>query len=134
MRIACGFLLVAAVPLFAAPVPKELHAGDEVRILGMWHLEKARYGDGEYSGAVGTKWTLGTDGKAIRERPNEAPGAVGFKFDPKATVKTFDWDDSFPGVYELAGAMLRVALGTGTRPAACKPGDAIYYFEFRRAK
>jgi uncharacterized protein (TIGR03067 family) len=133
MRVSCGLLLMLTAPLSAAPVPKELRAGDEMRILGVWHLEKSKYGDGEY-GAIGTVWTLGPGGKAIRKRPNEDPGEVAFKFDPKAPVKTFDWDDSFLGVYELDGDTLRVTLGTGTRPTACKPGDSVYYFVFRWVK
>lgn len=138
MRIACGLLLASALPLFAAPVPKELRAGDEARIVGVWHLKAAKYGDGDYDSAVGTKWTLGADGKALRDRPNEGLGKATFKLDPKAAAKGFDWvtdeGNTFLGVYELDGDSLRVTLNSGARPTACKPADGAYHFEFRRAK
>ncbi len=135
MRAVCLLLLTLTLPVSAAPVPRELRGGDDVRIVGVWRLEKARYGDGEYAGAVGTKWTLGAEGQAIRERPNEAPGTVVYKIDPKAAAKTFDWDGgSFPGVYELDGDTLRVALGGSVRPESCKPGEGVYFFEFRKVR
>jgi uncharacterized protein (TIGR03067 family) len=138
MRATCGFLLIPAAPLSAAPVPKELRAGDEMRIVGVWHLKVSKIGDGDYTNAIGTKWTLGADGKAIRDRPNEGIGKADFKIDPKSPVKSFDWiteeGNTFLGVYELDGDTFRVALSTGARPAACKPSDGGYYFEFRRIK
>ncbi len=138
MRSACGILLLLALPLSAAPIPKELRAGDEMRLVGVWHLKSAKFGDGDYTTAVGTKWTLGGDGKALRDRPNEGLGKAEFKIDPKATVKAFDWitdeGNTFLGVYELDGDTFRVTLATGARPTACKPGEGAYHFEFRRAK
>ena len=138
MRAACGFLLLLAVPLSAAPVPKELRAGDEMRIVGVWQLKVSKIGDADYATAIGTKWTLGADGKAIRDRPNDGIGKATFKIDPKATVKAFDWiteeGNTFLGVYELDGDTFRVALSTGARPTACKQNEGGYYFEFRRIK
>ena len=86
MRGALGLLLFASLPASAAPVPKELRAGDTNRIAGVWKLTTAKYGLEDFESAVGTKWTLGADGAALRDRPNEGLGKATFKLDPRAGV------------------------------------------------
>ena len=140
MRFAFGLLLLSTLPAFGAPVPKELRAGDAQRIAGVWTLTTAKYGQEDYESAHGTKWTLGADGKAIRDRPNEGIGKATFKLDPKAGVKTFDWiteeGNTFVGVYELDGDRFKVILVVNTRerPTVCRPTEGGYCFEFQRGK
>ena len=140
VRFALGWLLVGILPAVAAPVPKELRAGDLQRITGAWTLTKAHYGEADFDSAVGTKWTLGSDGHALRDRPNDTVGKATFKIDPGAGVKTFDWmteeGNTFRGVYELEGDTFKVILKIegGDRPRVCKPTEGAYCFEFRRAK
>ena len=140
MRFAIGFILLTAPPLIAAPVPKEIRAGDDQRIVGVWTLTTAKYGDTDFESAVGTKWTLGADGKAIRDRPNEGVGKATFQIDSKALVKTFDWQtgegNTFVGVYELDGDSFNVVLiAKGlVRPTVCQPTEGGFYFEFKREK
>lgn len=140
MRFATGFILLAAFPLIAAPVPKEIRAGDDQRIVGVWTLTNAKYGDADFDSAVGTKWTLGADGKAVRDRPNEGPGTATFLIDSKAAVKTFDWStgegNAFVGVYELDGDRFNVVLISKgrVRPTVCQPTEGGFYFEFKRDK
>ena len=139
MRTTCALLIAFALPLNAAPVPKEVRAGDAARLLGEWHLTEAKYGEADYA-AIGTKWTFGADGKALRDRPNEGLGTAAYKIDPSAAAKTFDWETGegtlFHGVYELDGDAFKVVLvlGTEERPAACRPIEGGYHFTFRRAK
>ncbi len=140
MRIAVGFLMFGALPLAAAPVPKELRTSDAQRIAGVWKLVSAKFGEADYDAAAGTKWTLGADGKAVRDRPIEGIGKATFKLDPKASVKAFDWmtdeGNTFHGVYELDGDRFTVvlALSGHDRPKACKPTAGAYCFEFQRRK
>ena len=119
-------------------MPKELRTGDERLIVGVWQLKVSKIGETDYESAIGTKWTLGADGSAIRDRPNDGIGKATFKIDPKATPKSYDWNTeegtTFLGVYELEGDTLRVTLTTGERPTVCKPSGNNYYFEFRRLK
>ncbi len=140
MRGALGLLLFASLPASAAPVPKELRAGDANRIAGVWKLTTAKYGLEDFESAVGTKWTLGSDGAALRDRPNEGIGKATFKLDPRAGVKAFEWNTEegniFHGVYELDGDRFKVLLTikAGERPTVCRPTEGMYCFEFRRAK
>jgi uncharacterized protein (TIGR03067 family) len=140
VRSAIGYILLSALPLVAAPVPKEVRAGDDQRIVGVWTLTKAKYGEGDFDSAVGTKWTLGADGKAIRDRPNEGVGKAKFLIDPTVAVKTFEWitdeGNTFVGVYELDGDRFNVVLVVKgrDRPTACQPTEGGYYFEFKREK
>ena len=55
MRAAIGFIVFTAFPLMAAPVPKEVRAGDDQRIVGVWKLTKAKFGDADFDSAIGTK-------------------------------------------------------------------------------
>lgn len=140
MRFAIGYILLSALPMIAAPVPKEVRAGDDQRIVGVWTLTKAKYGDADFESAIGTKWTLGADGKAVRDRPNEGVGTATFLIDPKAAVKTFDWitgeGNAFVGVYELDGDRFNVVLISKgrVRPTVCQPTEGGYFFEFKREK
>jgi len=140
MRRALALILLTALPIFAAPVPRELRGSDERRIVGVWKLMSAKYGLEDYDSAKGTQWTMAADGSAIRDRPNEGVGKATFKIDPKAEVKAFDWvtaeGNTFHGVYELDGDRFRVLLTLkgGNRPTACRPTEGMYCFEFQRAK
>ena len=134
------WLIFCSAATSAAPVPKELRGGDLQRIAGVWTLTKAHYGEADFDSAVGTKWTLGADGRALRDRPNDTVGKATFKIDPGAGVKTFDWmteeGNTFRGVYELDGDRFKVILKIegGDRPRICKPTEGAYCFEFRRVK
>ena len=140
MRAAIGFIVFTAFPLMAAPVPKEVRAGDDQRIVGVWKLTKAKFGDADFDSAIGTKWTLGADGKAVRDRPNEGIGTATFQIDPKADLKTFEWmtdeGNHFQGVYELDGDLFKVVLVVKgrDRPKLCEPTEGGYCFEFKREK
>ncbi len=140
MRFAILLLLLPCPPAFAAPVPKELRGTDAERIAGVWKLTTAKYGLEDYESAHGLKWTLGADGRAIRDRPVEGIGKATFKLDPKAGVKTFEWitdeGNTFHGVYELDGDRFKVVLVLkgAVRPAGVRPTEGAYCFEFLRAK
>lgn len=108
----CGFLVLAALPLVAAPVPKQKTDAD--RIVGVWH--DGREGEAAY-------WHFDADGVAgtgAKKNPQNAK----YRIDPLKDPKQFDWSHNggktwFLGVYELDGDNLKIALGrggTGERP------------------
>ncbi len=136
IRALALLLLLATVPAWAAPVPKELKRNDDARnILGTWQMVHHSMGGGPPT-PQSVKWRLEPDGKATILNLNEI--AVTYKLHPGTSPKGFDWNwptSSYPGLYELDGDTLKVVIlqqnGTA-RPTKLEPGPKVIYCEFKR--
>lgn len=129
------FLL--AVPLvFSAPIPKDFKPANE-SLEGTWVFVTATYGgnpDVSYSGA---KWELGKDGKAVRVLNGDGRTEAAYKADLTGKTRAFDWTISgstFPGIYEVKGDILTVALALDDVRPTEFAGRSVYVFTMKKAK
>ena len=137
IRAAALALLLIAVPLAAAPVPKELTRAE--RFDGTWAVESlVTFGQPSSENLL---WTIDAEGKMIRSDPN-APVA----FKPERTIllkfdrptKALDWshgNSTFVGVYRLSGDKLEICLAMqgAERPKEVEAGPGNYLWTLRRS-
>ena len=133
-RLALSALAVLAVPLSAAPVPKELKRTDARAILGTWE-NVVHTCDGNAVDKPRFRWRLEEGGIATILNPNEVP--VVYALRPEMSPKHLDWqirDISAMAIYSLEGDTLKVAISGpgGVRPTELKPGPGVFYSEFKR--
>lgn len=134
MTMRCfALILLAALPVYSAPVPKEVRRQtDAERFVGTWETVVSESGGNPYSKA---RWTFAEDLKMTsKPLPGEAGGNSEWviKIDPKAMPKTIDIG-AYAGVYEFDGADIKVAYTTGTaRPAEAKSVAGVFYSLLRR--
>ena len=130
--------LLLAIPLvFAAPVPKELAWPANATLDGTWEFVSATYGGNPDASYDGAKWVLEKDGKATRILRGDSGTPASFKIDPKTKPTAFDWTihgSTFPGILEIKGDTLTVALAlSGDRPTEFA-GQSVYVFTMKKAK
>ena len=132
-------LLLVALPLAAAPVPKGMKAKPQ-NPDGQWTLVKFS-ADGEEPKAVpnmtrdwyieGERLMAGVKG----EPAHHAKGEANFRVrDPdRPTLRT--WGTA-PAVFAVDGDALRACYAHDGRAefSECKPGPGVHYYEFERAK
>jgi len=131
------FLLVLAVPLFAAPVPKAVKKANASPD-GHWYLiefsadgnvDKDLKGFERHSLIEGEKYACAPNG-----RPDLAGATNWTIFDPERPHLR-KWG-SLPAVYEVDGDTLRACYAYDGRKelTECKPGQGIHYYVFERVK
>ena len=136
MRSAAFAMLAAALPLSAAPVPKELTKVE--RFDGTWAVESlVTFGRPSSENLI---WTIDPEGNLIRHDPSVAAATVlalpvRLKFDRQE--KALDWSQgtsAFVGRYRLSGDRLEICLAIqgGDRPKAVEAGLDTYLWTLRR--
>ena len=139
MTRACVALLLVALPLSAAPVPKAAKKPDDATaVLGRWESVDARY-NGQ-AGAAGAVFRFGPDGKGGVVPPNEtAEVPAVYALDPDDTPRRLVWtlsgSNRSVATYKLDGDTLKLAFGPAdSRPAQAAPGPTVSYYELKRVK
>ena len=138
MTRALPLLLLFAVPLTAAPVPKAVKKADDATlILGRWESVTVQY-DGR-PGTAGAVFRFADDGKGGVVPPGQkAEVPATFTLDPNDTPKRLEWALNGPAksvaTYELDGDTLKLAFGAATRPPKAAPGPGVSYYELKRVK
>lgn len=130
--------LLLVVPLvFAAPIPKELAKPAHATLDGTWEFVSATYGGNPDASYEGAKWVLEKDGKATRILKGDSNTPATYKIDTKTKPAAFDWsisESTFPGIIEIKGDTLTVALAlSGERPTAFA-GPSLYVFTMKKVK
>ena len=145
-------LLLFALPLAAAPVPK---AVKKATADGVWEVTEWSSRGRAVNSTLTVRWTIDGETLAI-ERTSTNPGVIVRppQNPPAYTLAKADKDDptavdysatypggervvKYPGRMEVDGDTLRFCFdvsGTGTRPAECKAGDTVTYYVFKRVK
>lgn len=127
--------LLLSLPLAAAaPIPKDFKPANET-LHGTWEFVSATYGGQPDSSYDGAKWELRKDGTATRFLRGDGGTATQFKADPK--TRAFDWTISgsrFPGLYEIKGDTLTVALALDEVRPTEFAGPSVYVFTMKKRK
>lgn len=132
-------LVVLAVPVVAAPVPKAKKGEDEKNILGTWRMKEHAM-DGRPDDSSDVCWRFEPDGKLFcvhTKTGREFP--MGYSLDPTGDPKRMEWrptgeKEVSPSIYKIDGDTLITVcpIGKGPRPTEFAPGKGVYYTEFRR--
>ncbi len=124
--------------LSAAPVPKELRANDNARILGQWKQEKISVRGGEEKGAAGTVFRFSSDGTCGISYGNRESNDSSYTLDSTALPRRMKWlngpqKTEWRCFYELEGDSLKVCFvdHKAELPAKLEPGPTatIYYLK-----
>ena len=131
--------LLAATPLFAAPVPKELK--NEGKLEGTWKVTELST-NGRDAGQQGTYWTIDPEGMLTLHGQPKVPenhSNITFKYDPR--TKAIDYTSvsgsrNYPGIYELRGGTLKLCfeLNDQTRPKVVEAGSSLNLWTFTRVR
>jgi hypothetical protein len=137
-------VLLLAVPVFAAPVPKAVKKGVPTNPDGVWVLTEYCE-DGAAPAplrpnSIARDWVFAGEHVFVGVSVEPAYGAMGppnFRLiDPDRPTRRVWGTD--PAVYELdaAGDTLKVAYAHDGRKelTECKPGQGIHYYVFERVK
>ena len=128
--------LLLVVPLvFAAPVPKDFKPAN-AGLEGTWEFVSATTGGNPDTSYDGAKWVLSKDGKAVRHVRGDGGTEAAYTADLTGKTKAFDWmvsGTTWPGLYEIKGDTLTVALGLADRPTEFG-GQSVYVFTMKKAK
>ncbi len=138
-RFTLVLLGFAALPLAAAPVPKEIK--NEGKLEGTWKVE-ALSTNGQEAGQKGTFWTIDAEGMLTLHgapKPPVTNSEITFKYDMR--TKAIEYTSiagsrNYPGLYELKGDTLKLCftLTDQTRPKAVEAGPDLNLWTFTRVK
>ena len=129
-------LLLIALPLSAAPVPKELARVETFD--GTWTVESlVTFGRASSENLL---WTIDAEGNLLRHDPSVAAGTAGqtirLGFDRQ--TKALEWSQgatTFVGVYRPSGDKLEICLAMqgAARPKEVEAGPKNYLWTLRRS-
>jgi uncharacterized protein (TIGR03067 family) len=143
-------LLVLALPVFAAPVPKALKKASALD--GTWHLTESYSGDTRMQLTDDIRWEINGEQLTVTSTKQAVPN--GFVANATRTLKRPDdgganaidytiippdgGQISFrPAVFEVDGDTLKMSLSAthnGPRPADCKPANGAMLYVLKRAE
>jgi len=137
IRMAALALMLSALPLAAAPVPKELTRVEKFD--GTWTVETfVMFGRPSSENLV---WTIDAEGNLVRHDPSVAAATVAGRptqlvFDRQ--TKALEWSQgssAFVGIYRLSGDKLEICLAIqgGPRPKEVEAGPGNYHWTLRRS-
>ncbi len=139
MRTAFTLLLLLALPLAAAPVPKALkRANDAERIVGRWVCESASRGETEYTTShKNDVWVFAPAAeKSAQVTQTGHRYSLDYQFvDGGDGPRQMDLSLNgipYKGVYHMGDDTLAIAFRESTRPAALDRHHAVFVFTFRR--
>ena len=137
-------LLLFALPLFAAPVPKAVKAKPSTED-GVWEWVEFNGNDGkmQYSIQKPTYWRIEGGRMSVGKRSVDElfreplPHTVSVRDERQPNLRTHDTGGAkHSAVLEVDGDTLRFAYAVDTTKAIteCKPADGVYYYVFQRVK
>lgn len=128
-------LVVLAVPVVAAPVPKVKKQNDATLVLGRWVIESATQGQSTYDHQKGDIWVFAPpDEKSIQLTKSGTTYSLTYSF-PAPSEKQMDVacnGNPYLGVYELDGDTLTIAFRAKDRPTTVEKANGVFVFHFRR--
>ena len=141
MRYACIAFIATALPVFAAPVPKEVK--NEGKLEGTWKVVSLVTNGAVNNVGEDSYWTIDSEGVLTLHQGATAPAVVNksilFKYN--AGTKAIDYtaiapNRNYPGVYELKGDSLKFCfnLKDQDRPKEIASGLDLNLWTFTRVK
>ena len=143
-RLAVFVLLAAALPLLAAPVPKELKK--VMKIEGTWKMVSCDcFGrpaqlnaDQHWTFDAGLNMTPHLGSKPAPDAVSGSQLLIDAAADPKRADFKYTNDPMCPGIYEFSpdGNTLKLCINMNTadRPTAVESGKNVYLWTLQRAK